>query len=498
MKYLNKNLTCALFCSLTTGLTNFAAAEEKIWFSEGIERVPYDDSVFKPDPDSSKLPYNVKEALDVYRNKFTTDEPRPMLELGYDIYETGPFPESSFIFGKKNPVTQQFLIYGDWQTTLSQVDDVNQGPSFTQLATRLNLDIDWKLTATERFHMLVRPLDDNGKITRAIKIDGVDETDTQSEFNIEPDAFFFEGDLGAITSGFSDSYTSWDLPFAVGLMPILFQNGVWLEDAFTGLAFTIPAGNSSEWDISNYDITFFAGFDKVSSAISNADETNANLYGVTAFLDATQGYWEMGYGFTQDTSSLGDQSYHNISAAFTKRYGAWLSNSLRLIANVGQERKNNAPTTADGFLFLIENSLITSKPSTLVPYFNFFVGIDRPQSLARAAGAGGVLKNTGITFESPGLGAIPTLDSTANDTIGGAIGVEYLFSLNQQLVVELGTVIDSDSASNSSNVDKNQFGLGIRYQKPFNNRWIVRVDGNTIVEDDATRSGISLEVKRKF
>ncbi len=471
---------------------------EEIWFSEGVERIEYDSSVFKPDPNYDNNQYDSKAERQTYQEKVTPYNPRPLIELGYDIYASGPFPESSYIFGKKNPVTQQFLVYGDWLTTFSYVD--NDAPAIGQAATRLNLDIDWKLTGTERVHLFFRPLDNDGSITSIQKIKGTSELNENFEFNLEPDVLFFEGELGAITSGITGEYTSWDLPFAVGLMPLLFQNGIWMDDAFTGIAMTLSALNSPDWDISNYDITFFAGFDKVSSAIANAGETNVNLYGITAFVEAHQGYWELGYGFTQDTSGLGDQSYHNLTAAFSRRYGGWLSNSIRVIANVGQQRKNNALNTADGWVFFIENSLITRLPSTWVPYVNLFAGINTPQSLARAVGAGGILKNTGLAFESAGLGGIPSLDASANDTAGGAIGMEYLFNLDQQIVVELAGLVDLDTSSTSTNTNTNQYALGLRYQRPFNNSWIVRMDANSVfeTETDNTRFGASLEVKRKF
>jgi len=69
---------------------------------------------------------------------------------------------------------------------------------------------------------------------------------------------------------------------------------------------------------------------------------------------------------------------------------------------------------------LVENSWITSSPLRVVPYANFFVGWDRPQSVARAGVSGGILRNTGINFEIDGLNGYPTLDATASDTAGGS------------------------------------------------------------------------------
>ena len=45
-------------------------------------------------------------------------------------------------------------------------------------------------------------------------------------------------------------------------------------------------------------------------------------------------------------------------------------------------------------------------PLTFVPYGNFFVGWDRPQSVARAGVSGGILRNSGI---NSGVGFIQTV-----------------------------------------------------------------------------------------
>ena len=63
---------------------------------------------------------------------------------------------------------------------------------------------------------------------------------------------------------------------------------------------SLTAKNSRKLGLSNYDITFFAAFDNVDNAgILGPDKHNANLYGVTTFIDAFGGYIEAGYGLIQ-------------------------------------------------------------------------------------------------------------------------------------------------------------------------------------------------------
>ena len=136
--------------------------------------------------------------------------------------------------------------------------------------------------------------------------------------------------------------------------------------------------------------------------------------------------------------------------------------------NAGQSTEGG-PNTADGVLLLSENSLITAFPSTIVPYLNMFAGFDRPQ---KAAGAN-VLRNTGILFESDGLTGYPTLDDTARNTFGGALGINILpRDFSQQLVLETAYVgVMGDAADRFAQGD--QYGLGARYQLPLNNSTIL-------------------------
>ncbi|MEL7000550.1 MAG: hypothetical protein AAFP68_20045, partial [Pseudomonadota bacterium] len=220
----------------------------------------------------------------------------------------------------------------------------------------------------------------------------------------------------------------------------------------------------------------------------------ADIYGFAGFFDVQEGYLELGYAYLHDTDdgSGGDQSYHNLTVAFSKRYYGKVANATRLILNVGQE-KTNGVNTADGFLLISENAFITSS-ITLIPYANFFVGKDTPQ---KAAGNGN-LKQVGLSFETDALTGFPKLDDTGHDAIGGAIGVEYLFGLEQQVVAEIAfqTPWDDEEGINDPEV-----GFGVRYQRPLSNRLIFRADAMYGLRFDANQEdlfGIRAELRVKL
>lgn len=438
---------------------------------------------FGPDPSYEGEPYDAQAQLDVYGAKHPNTTAQPLIQQGIRLYDRGAYTPRPTWLGTKNPIGFHFMSYGDLRVAAAMNSFGNSDQS--SLAARLNLDFDVAFTATERIHAFVRPLDKGGSFTR-YQFEGGEEGFVD-EFDFDLDTLFFEGDLGAITQGITNRTSMLDLPFAFGRVPLLTQNGIWIEDTFDGLAFSITAKNNPRFDISNMDLTVFAGFDQVTTAA--VPGSDAKMFGLAGFADAFRGYVEVGYGYVDAADR--DFSYHNLTASFTKRYFGRVSNSIRLIGNIGQ---SGPVKTADGLLLLVENSFHRRDPLKLVPYLNLFAGFDSPQSLARGADSGGVLRNTGIAFESDGMTGYPTLDASARESYGGSLGVGYLFNLDQQIVLEGSTVQRMGSSPFGS-----EYSLGVRYQRPISNAWIIRFDAmHGWIGGADNISGVRAEIRRKF
>lgn len=465
---------------------------------EGASRVDHTNDAFGPDPSYEEKPYSPEAQFEIYGNKKPAPVvPRPLIELGREIYTSGPFREGINLFGEKNLVYPRLSVYGDWKTAVEYND--NGADERGHIATTLNLDIDLGITATERIHAFVQPLE-QADVTR-YEFFGDDEDGFDEAVNGNIETLFFEGDVGAITTGLTGEEQDFDLPIAFGLTPFFFQNGIWVDEAVIGGAASIVAKNSAMLTISNMDFTFFFGLDNVENPnILDADglreEHDLDLYGVAGFVEAHEGYYEFGYGRIEGNDDFSDQSFNSLTLAYSSRYSNWLSNSVRGIWSFGQDRDNNQEQTVDGFALLVENSLITHKPSTLVPYANFFVGIDKPAPLTDATG---LLKNTGITFESGGIQGFPRLDDSANDTFGGAIGVQYLFNLDQQIVVEAATNQVIGGVDATRNAIDDEYAFGARYQLPLSAAWILRADAIYGIRSSADDvRGARLEMRLKF
>ncbi|WP_245296996.1 MULTISPECIES: hypothetical protein [Rhodomicrobium] len=456
------------------------------------------EDLFRPGPQYDGN-YNADKNVDVYGAKKAVEPSRPLIEAGREQYTAGDYNQESSLLGQNNLLIPGLAIYGDWRTAIAY--NQNNGKDIAQIATRVNIDVDFKITGTERIHAFFTPLQDNNQFTRFEFGGGDGNKDFNEEFDLNPQTLFFEGDVGSIYSGLSGSAAGFDLPFTVGLFPLFLQNGIWANDAILGGAVSLTAKNSQKLGLSNYDITFFTAVDNVDNAIVNggdfANRNNnvSNLYGVTTFIDAFGGYIEAGYGLIQGVDDQVDGQLTNfVTASYTRRYANTLSNSTRFFANFGNGDED------EGFAIISENSLISGLPSTLLPYANFFVGSGNPQPLVDGNGAG-ILKNVGINFETDALTGFPKLNDTGSNAYGGAVGLQYLFNLDQQLVFELATVQPFGETIAGIGTADPQYGFGVRYQIPLNNDWLFRADAtyqivdNPEVEDNF---GLRAEFRRKF
>lgn len=434
----------------------------------GVRPVAFDPGSFLPTPMSTH-PYNPSEELATYRQRYTVPVQRPWVEFWRPFYTTGTYPPANDLFGKTNLLFPHFYVYGDYRTGVGV--NRNQAGDTRSWAHRLNLDMDLGLTATERIHGFMGPLDKNNQFTR---LDFTNDAEVVTVTDVKFDTLYFEGDAGAIGGGLGGIDSPFDLPFTFGLVPLLYQNGIWMEDAVLGGAVAIPARHSNDLHWSNFDATFFAVGDQLTSDAFKGSNSAAEALGTAWFIDAYDGYIELDYAYVHD--DVGQQrSYNNFAVAYTRRYLMHLSNSVRFLTNFGQDLPE-AQRTADGYLIIVENSLISSAPNTFVPYCNCWYGSGRPQSVARAAGSGGILRNTGINFETDGLTGYPTLDPTAANTYGAALGLNMLgANFRDQLVLE-GAALGSYGSSTFKRVAGDQYAIGVRYQRPLSHRWIFRTD----------------------
>ncbi|MEL6106521.1 MAG: hypothetical protein AAFU85_10805 [Planctomycetota bacterium] len=446
---------------------------------------------FSPTPIySDSIHHDAAREAWAYDGRWDVPTQHPWVEWGRIFYGDGITPRGIDLFGQWNLVRPQLYVYGDYRTGIQAAR--NAGGRADNWANRLNLDVDLRITDTERFHTFIGPLDEGGQFTRWELVDG--DLRYRNEMDLTPVTAFFEGDLGVMLGAAAERSAPFDFPVTFGLVPLLFQNGIWMEDAVSGIAVSLPARHSRLLNWSNYDATFFAAVDQVNSPAFAANN-DAHALGTAWFIEAYGGYIETGYAYLNDRSDS-SRSYHNVTFSFTRRYFDRISNSVRVIVNAGQDRPS-ATRTADGGLLLFESSWITASPLTVVPYMNLFYGWDRPQSVARAGVSGGILRNTGINFDTDGLNGFPTIDTTAADTAGGSIGIDLIGDgLDRQLLLELSYLTPHGDRAIALG---DQYAIGARYQFPVSNATLLRFDAmHGWREGERDVYGTRMEYRWKF
>ncbi|MDC0288053.1 hypothetical protein OAL01_01280 [Rubripirellula sp.] len=438
--------------------------------NEGCDPASLFYNDFSPTPlANSSLYHDGLREQWVYDNRYDVPTQHPWVEWGRIFYGDGITPRGKNWFGFMNLARPEFYMYGDFRSGI--LAGRNAAGRSDNWANRLNLDMDLKLTDTEHLHAFIGPIDNEGQFTRLELVDG--ELQYRQEIDITPFTGYFEGDMGSILSGLTGQSSPFELPLTVGLIPLFFQNGIWMEDAVTGAAFSLPARHSNLLNWSNFDATFFAVFDQLDSPAFGNNNHAAQAFGTAWFIEAYHGYIESGYAYIRDRNQ-DELSYHNMTASYTRRYLDRISNSVRVIVNTGQDLPA-AERTADGVLLLVENSWITANPLTFVPYANFFAGWNRPQSIARAGIAGGILRNTGINFDTDGVNGLATLDASGSDTAGGSIGMDLLGkALDKQLLLEASYL--TPHGNGNAAVKGDQYALGLRFQIPLSNSTLWRFD----------------------
>ena len=87
------------------------------------------------------------------------------LELGRELYRGGPLQPGRSWFGDHNLIFPHLMVYGDIRVAggYNTLDVNNTETDFAQLAPRVNLEVDLKLTSTERIHAFVQPFEKDGE-----------------------------------------------------------------------------------------------------------------------------------------------------------------------------------------------------------------------------------------------------------------------------------------------------------------------------------------------
>ena len=428
------------------------------------------------------------------------ERPKLLLELGNPYLGTGNIKP-----GVKLPTgavwQPTLIVFGTLRTGLQSFDS---GPTrFSEVATRLDLFANLQLTGTERLVVGLRPFDQDGRFTSyvfdpdpddpAFQARFGDDDELREELNAEIQTLYFEGDFGEIfPNADKNDFKRLDYGFSVGRQPLLFQEGMLINDSIDGVGITrntlLPAKTS------NFRATFFAGVDDVNRA--NFEDEEAELYALLTSTDTRKSTIDADLVYVDADELSGDLAVYGVSAV--QRLGRFAT-SFRLLGSLALDEETAFAT--DGTLVFGEVSWVPHYTYDHA-YFTFFAAVDEFSSAARGPATGGPLGRAGINFAAVGLGNYgAALSSRARDVAGGAFGYQKFFGSDQrrQLLTEVGLRLGLDDRV------ADEAAVTVRYQKAVGRRMVLVLDGfggrrqgRFGGEEDESLFGGRLEVVFKF
>ena len=410
--------------------------------------------------------------------------PKPILELGPRFLGTGTLDPGFELPG--GAVWQPaLLIYGTYRTAFQTFDD--GADKFTEWVNRLDLFGNLQLTSTERILVGMRPLDQDGRFTGYALEPGGEADGWLDEFNGRLTTFFFEGDIGELLPNLDRSdFGTNDWGFSVGRQPLVFQEGLLINDTIDGVALVrdtlTPKGGS------DLRLTFFYGWDNIHR--DNNEETGGtNMFALFTESDFPSSTYQFDAVYIHDDEGRADGFYWGAGAIQRLRH---FNTAFRVLGSYALDDESAAVST--GHLLFSEVSWTPHHTNNLV-YVNGFWGIDEFASAARGPATGGPLGRTGVLFAAVGLGNYgAALGNRADNAVGGAIGYQMFFDeTRKQLILEAGgrTGTKGDGAS--------IFALGARYQQAIGQHTILRFDVfGAIPEEGDEAYGARVELQFKF
>jgi len=278
--------------------------EQELWQHGG-------SYLYAPEGDRLGWPAETPSAhVEVLRLPETWQEPRPLTAFS-EFLGTGP-PAGTHLkwFGDQGYMWDvRFVGSGGYDLFGFAYEQNNQRQD--ALGHQLTLDLDLRLTGTERFHVQFRPLGEGntgGSYYQFSNPDGyVDNS------HAEPDRYWFEGELGSILGGLVDPFAVLDYNFAVGKFPVALHNALLMNDEI--LAVGLGKNTILRDGLSNVNVQFLYAFNDVQNAAGDN-----KLYGVNAVIDRQRTFYEFSYLLLQnDADSTRDARYAAVSG--TKFFG---------------------------------------------------------------------------------------------------------------------------------------------------------------------------------
>lgn len=379
-------------------------------------------------------------------------------------------------------------VFGTLRSAIQTIDTgIGDNERVTDWANRFDLFANLQLTATEKIVLGIRPLDTNrGGQFSGYRFEGDvgGEDEGFLDFtNANIRTLFAEGDFGSLFPVLDRQGTTWlDFGFTVGRQPLIFQDGILLNDTQDTVG--IVRNNIRLPGVSNWRSSFNYAWNSVSrgaTGINNGGEAEGDLqqFGWFNSFDTEFKTWNVDLIYTlddDDGSEVEDGDSLHAGISIAERIGRY---SLTWRANGSYAIEEESDLVTNGALLSTELSWTPHRSDDTV-WINPFVSLGNFTQAGREnVDGGGPLAALGILFASPNLGAFGSeLDNKANDNFGGAIGYQAFWNDHwTNLGLEIAGFKDLGLEDELQQGFEWQVGVGFQAQQKVTQQSLVQIEG---------------------
>ncbi|MBM82251.1 MAG: hypothetical protein CMJ78_16925 [Planctomycetaceae bacterium] len=337
------------------------------------------------------------------------------------------------------------------------------------------LDLDFRITGTERAHVQFRPLGRRNTGGSFIQLSEPQIYDDNSTFI--PDRWWIEGELYSVFSDWIDDPTKVrDYHFVAGKFPLSLHNSLLINDDITGI--TVSKNTFIRGELSNVNTQVFYAFDDVDAF----PDVASDLFGAHMNVDIRHWFLEMTYAnVTHSRSDAHDAQYAAFSA--TQFFGPFT------FAGRGLWKWEDFGGTGDGELYVFESNLTRTFRGELSESLGLEYGVFYLNAFKSTSGwnsiSGGNFDRLRAAFEVDPLVMISRSQNPA-DRIGVSAGVQlFRHNADESIIPEVTYEEPNDESS---------WGIGLRYLKKISPRTYLEFRGIRTWSDNEAieREGVFL------
>lgn len=272
--------------------------EDELWLHGGSYMYePQGDHLGWPSSESidlqwARAPPDARDShFDLLRLPEWWPKPRP-LEVFAEFLGADPILPTPRLHwhGPRGYVWEPRLVgYGFYQLFAAAIERDRQRSDL--VGHQAVIDLDMRLTGTERFHVQFRPLgrrDTGGSYYQFNDPQGYIDNSMG-----EPERYWFEAELHSLVGADHDPMAALDYSLTAGRIPLAMHNFLLMNDEV--LAVVANKNTIYLWNLSNLNVQLIYAFDDVSTYVGS----QGRMYGVNVSADYRGAFFESTYAFVE-------------------------------------------------------------------------------------------------------------------------------------------------------------------------------------------------------